>query len=305
MESQTFDLLPDGRKNAIFRVSFDFYTPRAHFVILPKSDKTIEPEFSRMTSEQVCELIEGSQDDAIDFGWKSRNFVDSPRFVDIDKGYIFSPSLCGRRELLGRIQAPKRRDSQLAKFGYVTKQWKADKDPCSYAKNVRGYPYRSYLSEEVAQITSTQPLVYDSRKNATRHSGINVVYHSSHPKIGFLGSDVKNTEYLKEVLLVMEKYANQHGLTDCASRNDNNGCHLCVYLGSCMLGAYFGEVQEWYLSRNDVASSCNVVGYIVTTGARFYDLCPPKQRQSCSKLLRIPSSHVLREGSVAMQDNCF
>ena len=286
MESQTFDLLPDGRKNAIFRVSFDFYTPRAHFVILPKSDKTIEPEFSRMTSEQVCELIEAAKT-MLSISAANRGTLSIHRGSWTSAKDTFLAHLCVDVE--SYLNVFRRRKGEIPNWpssGYVTKQWKADKDPCSYAKNVRGYPYRSYLSEEVAQITSTQPLVYDSRKNATRHSEINVVYHSSHPKIGFLGSDVKNTEYLKEILLVMEKYANQHGLTDCASHNDNNGCHLCVYLGSCMLGAYFGEIREWYLPGNDLASSCNVVGYIVTTGAQFYNLCPPKQRESWFKAFK-------------------
>ena len=259
-----------------------------------------------MTSEQVCELIEAAKT-MLSISAENRGTLLIHRGSWTSTKDTFLAHLCVDVE--SYLDVFRRRKGEIPNWpssGYVTKQWKADKDPCSYAKNVRGYPYRSYLSEEVAQITSIpKPLVYDSRKNATRHSGINVVYHSRHPKIGFLGSDVKNTEYLKEVLLVMETYANQHGLTDCASRNDNNGCHLCVYLGSCMLGAYFGEIREWYLPSNDVASSCNVVGYIVTTGARFMT-CVPRSNDSLGlKLSRIPSSHVLREGSVAMQDNCF
>jgi hypothetical protein len=52
------NLLRDDFKNNVFAVSFDFYTPRPHFMILPKNIESIDPEFSRMTNDQTRQLIE-------------------------------------------------------------------------------------------------------------------------------------------------------------------------------------------------------------------------------------------------------
>lgn len=91
----------------------------------------------------------------------------------------------------------------------------------------------SYFSEDVAQI---QRLVDDeslsSDPTTFEYSGMHIVYHPAHPKVGFLGKKVESTEELQKVLEILREYARRHGLTNAASRDEDNGCHLCLCLGS-------------------------------------------------------------------------
>ena len=51
-----YDLLPD--ENEPFLVTFDLYTPRPHFIILPKEPKSIQPpDFSALNDKQIVSLI--------------------------------------------------------------------------------------------------------------------------------------------------------------------------------------------------------------------------------------------------------
>jgi alpha/beta superfamily hydrolase len=67
---------------------------------------------------------------------------------------------------------------------YVTRQWKTNDDPKSYPQNVRGYPYGSYLNDEVAAIKKLQSAP-QSNLPEVDVQGIAVILHPSHP--GLLG----------------------------------------------------------------------------------------------------------------------
>ena len=71
-----------------------------------------------------------------------------------------------------------------------------------------------------------------------------IVYHARHPKIGFVGKKTDSVvEELQKVLLAMEEFAREHGLTNLESNHESDGCHLCLHLGS---GTYIYTGQFSY-----------------------------------------------------------
>ncbi len=263
-------MLPYGKKNDIFRVSFDFYTPRPQFVIIPREIESIEPEFCAMSAEQTCILIEAAKSMLSCFripegvlsihrgSWKSRpakSFhchlcVDPERYLEI-------------------FEQKKKAIPNWPSVVYVTRQWGWNKDPRSYAQNVRGYPYKSRFKEDVSGILEllqdssnreslgmrlTQDSACSQATDSSHASAHNpnsspqallgqcltgVVYHPSHPKIGFVGKKNACVYDLHEMLWAMENFAGAHGLTDTETDDKNYGCHVCLYLGP---GTYFGTL---------------------------------------------------------------
>ena len=60
MELENYDLLRGG--NNTFRVTFDWFTLRPHFIILPKNPKfIIRPDFSCLNDGQTYSLINAAQ----------------------------------------------------------------------------------------------------------------------------------------------------------------------------------------------------------------------------------------------------
>ncbi|XP_028409729.1 uncharacterized protein LOC114532427 isoform X1 [Dendronephthya gigantea] len=284
---ENFDLLQHRNRNDIFRVSFDFYTPRPQFVIIPKDIESINPEFSAMTAEQTCVLIEAAKSVLSSFripsgvlsvhrgSWKSR------------PARSFHCHLCVDADrYLETFERRKKAIPNWPSVAYVTRQWCWNKDPHSYAQNVRGYPYKSRFKEDVSAIIQIMqsPITPVTLDNACAQatptpwtqaqpgnclSGI--VYHRSHPKIGFVGKKDATVYDLHEILRAIENFAAAYGLTDMETEDKDYGCHVCLYLGAAP--------SDWEFS-SQAASEYDIVGYLVTTGPRFYQLCPPEQRQS-------------------------
>jgi hypothetical protein len=108
------------------------------------------------------------------------------------------------------------------------------------AKCPRVYPYTSYFKEEVAaiidliQAKSSSDEPGKSAPQSALGGGITqIVYHARHPKIGFVGKKTDSVvEELQKVLLAMEEFAREHGLTNLESNHESDGCHLCLHLGS-------------------------------------------------------------------------
>ena len=230
-----YDLLHDS--NPIFNVTFDFYSPRPHFIILTKKGASIEREFSRITHEQTQQLVKAGKSVLECFGidagilsihrgaWRSERKKIHVHFcVDVESYLRVFES---RKEAIPNW--PNKR--------YVTKEWKFSKDPLSYPQNVRGYPYRSYLEQEVKAIRENSSREPSNKIDDLPLEGdiiTKVVYHPSHPKIGFVGKKPDSLQKLQQVLCAMEKFAKELELTDLESKDENHGCHLCLYLGSGM-----------------------------------------------------------------------
>ena len=240
-----YNLLRDDFTNVTFAVAFDVYTPRPHFIILPKKGETVDPDFSLVTNKQTQQLIETGKSALACF--------------KIDRGILsihrgswrttrdkFHVHICVDVESYLRIyESRKKVIPNWPSRDYVTKQWRWKKDPRSYADNVRGYPYRSYLDDEVASIRTIRKRpsarkTADIKENphdeeaALEGCTTKIVYHSSHPKIGFVGTKPESIQELQNMLSAMEKFAKENNLNDMESKDENHGCHICLYLGSGM-----------------------------------------------------------------------
>ena len=212
-----YNLLQGDFNNPMFAVTFDFYSPRPHFIILTKEGARIEREFSRITNRQTQQLIKAGksvlESFKIDGGilsihrgaWRSETKKIHVHFcVDVESYLRVFESL---KEAIPNWPSKQ----------YVTKEWKSSKDPRLYAQNVRGYPYRSYLEQEVKAI----------RANSSREPGVplgevsleggitKIVYHPTHPKIGFVGTKPESIQELQQVLCALEKFAKELRLTHC------------------------------------------------------------------------------------------
>lgn len=232
-----YNLLEGNFDNPIFDVTFDFYSPRPHFIILTKEGASIEREFSRITNAETQQLIKAG-----------KSVMES--FTEIDGGILSIHRGRWRSETdkihvhfcvnvesyLQVFESRKKAIPNWPSKQYVTKEWKKNKNPRSYVQNVRGYPYRYYLEKEVKAIeanSSCKPGV--PLGEVPLEGGITkIVYHPSHPKIGFVGTKPDSIQKLQEVLWAMEKFATELGMTDLESKDENHGCHICLYLGSGM-----------------------------------------------------------------------
>ncbi|CAB4016661.1 Hypothetical predicted protein [Paramuricea clavata] len=267
-----YNLLRGDFNNPIFAVTFDFYSPRPHFIILTKDGAGIEREFSRITHRQTQQLVKAGKsvlesfkiDDGIlsihRGAWRSETKKIHVHFcVDVESYLRVFESL---KEAIPNW--PNKR--------YVTKEWKGSTNPHSYAQNVRGYPYRSYLEKEVKAIRTNSSREPDVPLGEIQLEGgiTKIVYHPSHPKIGFVGTKPDSIEELQQVLWAMEKFAKELSLTDLESKDENHGCHICLYLGSV-------TTDGWNFTRKDGE---DVVGHIVMAGFRFYHLCPVDLREN-------------------------
>jgi hypothetical protein len=58
--------------------------------------------------------------------------------------------------------------------------------------------------------------------------GIAVILHPSHPKIGFVGKKIS----LQNLVWLIESFAVKLDLTISTSKDDNDGYHVCLHLGS-------------------------------------------------------------------------
>ena len=235
-------LLQGDFDNPIFFVTFDFYSPRPHFMILTKDDARIEREFSRITDTQIQQLVKAGK-------CALESFKINGGILSIHRGAWRSERkkihvhFCVDVESYLRVFESRKKDIRdWPNKRYVTKEWKSSKHPLSYAQNVRGYPYRSYVKKEVEAIKkqSHEPGVSVSLEEVPLEEvplegGISkIVYHPSHPKIGFVGTKSDSIQELQKVLSAMEKFAKELGLTDLESEDENRGCHICLYFGSSM-----------------------------------------------------------------------
>ena len=224
-ESKVYDLLPVHKKNDIFRVTFDLYTPRPHFILLPKPGVKDMSKDHSLTPEQRQQLIVTAREMLA-----SSNI--SSGTLSIHRGSWISKKsrtahfhLCVDVTNYLRIFEAKRHTDFFSWFknNDCANHWMR-KIGRSYARNVEEYPQKTYHGEDVENISDIIGKVGISENTE------NLVYHRKHPKIGFPGNGT--AEDLKNILIKMEEYAVLKELTIRDSKDENYGCHLCLNLGS-------------------------------------------------------------------------
>ena len=232
---EDYDLLPAGA-NETFRVTFDVYTPRPHFIILPKNRTAItSPDFRSLNDEQMRDLIRAAKSVLLHFEipfgilsihegkWrKTENFhvhihVNTERYLKILSNTL-DKAIPGWEEKIPEDRKnkwPRQEGTWLRK---------------PYKESVRDYPHEKYFQKDLDELEKklkNQKLSRVQPYSSEAGDIEKIVYHKRHPKISFV---VKTIE-LTKVLLAMKKYADRYGLTNAESRDYDDACHLCLYLG--------------------------------------------------------------------------
>lgn len=245
---EEFDLTPEDKKSSIFKVAFDYYTPRSHFVILPRDGGPgVEgSDYNDLSTDTRREFVRAASVIVAEYKLKTLATLSVHRGSWITTKRMFHAHVCADVE--DYIKVFHKKERQIPDWPsnrYVTKQWRASKDPRNYEANVRGYPFRTYVKEEIQDVeiirkrAQGKPPSKDKDKDKEKESGsassdiyegFTLLYHPTEPRVGFAAvkkSNFTEEDYLK-VLDSMNKFAGEKNLTDINSTGDDKGCHLCV-----------------------------------------------------------------------------
>ena len=230
-----FDLLPTDKKCDTFRVAFDYYSPRSHFMIVPLDGKAIT-NFNSLDQEAKLKIVKAAMAMvthynlqqlavlSLHFGkWGTeKNKFHGHLYVDLEE-YL---SIFKKRE--GEIPNwPSR--------GYVTREWKASKNPRHYESNVRGYPFKNYFNEEVEGVKKcrgTNPSSSAGSSATPSPPFSTILYHPSEPRVGFAvfsGRKIRAENFLEAQEAIIT-FASQNNLTNIYAKDENDGCHVCLVL---------------------------------------------------------------------------
>ena len=231
--SKVYDLLPTNDK---FRVTFDLFKPRPHFLLFPKPGVGGMSEDHSLEDNQGQQLIETAREMLT-----SSNI--SSGTLSIHRGSWISKKsptvhfhLCVDVTNYLRIYRAKKVTDFFSWFGNRRSfnHWKR-KFEHRYEEDVEEYPrekYHGHAVDEINRIIANEQSTSEStigNMQSTSENAENLVYwHRKHPKIAFPGNGT--AEDLENILIKMQEYAESNILTN--SEDENCGCHLCLNLGS-------------------------------------------------------------------------
>lgn len=274
MMSHTYDLLPQHLRCDTFKVNFDVYTPRPHFIILPHEKSSVGHDYSTLDSPKRLKVIKA----AVELVSHYTNLKHSA-ILSIHCGSwittkdMFHAHVCvDLNEYLEIYDKNKHKIPEWPSAKFVTRQWRASKNPEDYEKNVCGYPFKTYFKQEVAAIKKNQEKETPHERNGGDSEGsseFRILYHPSEPKIGFASKSKISSSETSVLLGAQEalfKFATDCKLTNMSSKNEDEGCHVCLILDDKKHG--FDDLTD-----------SSLVGYIQVTGLKFYTLCPPNIRE--------------------------
>ena len=238
-KGETFDLLPSNAKCDTFKVVFDYYSPRAHFIIVPRDRQSIT-NYNSIAEGTKLKIVEAAMT-MVSYYELQKSATLSLHFgkwgTDKDK---FHAHLCvDVEDYLSVYDDRKHEVPNWPSKRSVTKEWRACKDPShiSYVKNVRGYPFKTYFKDEVEAVTKYRETP-EARTNAVRPSAIPspftaILYHASEPRVGFAVKNCATARSAEARLKAQEAiitFASQYNLTNIHARSDDDGCHVCLVL---------------------------------------------------------------------------
>ena len=233
-QREPFDLLPTSEKCDTFMVVFDYYTPRAHFIIVPRDKSGSKAPGAKLKIVEAAMVMVSH--------YNLQQSVLSLHCgkwgTDKKKSHVH---LCVDVEEYLRIYD--RRKDEIPNwppsehFVNNNREWKT-KEPThsGYVKNVRRYPFKTYFKDEVKAVRNYRQT--EARTSTVGPSAIPppftaILYHLSEPRVGFA---VKNCETARsaEARLhaqeAMIEVAKQYNLTDIHSQSEDDGCHVCLVL---------------------------------------------------------------------------
>lgn len=235
-EGKPFDLMPPDQKCDTFKVAFDYYTPRAHFIILPRDRSKPGTDYNSLEPGARLKVIKVAMTMVAHYRLQ-KSAIFSLHFGSwITTKNMFHAHVCADvNEYLRVYERKKGEIPNWPSRDYVTKQWKASKDPRNYAINVQQYPVRTYFKEEVEAVHE-----YRRSKPTTAETTLTpsspftaILYHPSEPRVGFAvekSARPKSAESFLEAQEAIVKFASQNKLTDMSVKGDDNGCHVCLVL---------------------------------------------------------------------------
>ncbi|XP_031565797.1 uncharacterized protein LOC116300956 [Actinia tenebrosa] len=287
---EEFDLIPVDKKSSVFKVAFDYYTPRSHFVILPRDGGPgVEGnDYNNLSTETKQELVRVASAIVSEYKLKTLATLSVHRGSWITTKRMFHAHVCA--DVDDYIKVFKKKEKQIPDWPssrYVTKQWRASRDPRDYEANVRGYPFRTYMKEEIQDIEIIRKRGHakpspnkDKDKGSSSASsdtceGFTLLYHPTEPRVGFAAVKKSNftaEDYL-QVLDVMNKYAGENNLTDINSKGDDRGCHLCVVFNA--------DLKHGFEFGSSTDDDLILQGYLQLSGPKYYrDFCPEDMKES-------------------------
>ena len=233
-DGELFDLMPVDQKCDTFRVAFDYYSPRSHFIIVPRDRKSIT-SFNSLDQGAKLKAVRAAMSMvshyelhqlaifSLHFGkWgTNKDQFHGHLYVDVDE-YL-------------RIFEKRKNEIPNWPSGYVTGEWESE-NPEDYKSNVRRYPAKTYFKKEVKSVKEyrrTKPSTSTAGASATPSPPFTAIpYHPSEPRVGFAvkSERTRRAEAFLEAQEAIIKFASQKNLTNKDAKDDNDGCHVCLVL---------------------------------------------------------------------------
>lgn len=242
-----FDLVPGTKSSNLFKVVFDYYTPRPHFVILPREASELKAlaDYNQLAEFHKLDFVRTAKAMVDEYKLDGATLLSVHRGSWLSNKDMFHASVCvGVDQYIHVLHVKEQQIPDWPNKKYITKEWRASKNPRDFEKNVRGYPFKTYYNDELKSIREfiTKGTVKVSINPPKTYEGYNLLYHSSEPRVGF--SIVKSADEDSEagyvrILDAMNKFAGENGLTDLGGRGDDKGCHICLVLGRSDHGKCF------------------------------------------------------------------
>ena len=208
-----------GEDSAFFRMAFDFFTPRAHFIMLEKKGHHLpRTGYQDLKEEQKDDLLSAAKRFIAD-----NDLTDVTLSVHMGSWYRtknFHVHLVVSNEQYIRVfRANKKQLSDWPTMRSVNKQWKK-REPTkrAYECNVYAYPLRSYQDEDIKDIkdfrAGERSVQVPKVPNFTQFKGYRLIFHRYFPLIGFqqIASEKKGGESTDRGNL--DGGSPEHGSTD-------------------------------------------------------------------------------------------
>ena len=231
---EQFDLLPSDKRCKIFAVTFDFYTPRAHFIILPRRMFPVPENYNGLDHTTRLRVVATAKAMVSHYGLEKSAILSVHFGSWLTTKDRFHVHICV--DLDDYLRVFETKEDEIPEWPsrkYVTRQWKARQDPNYYEINVRGYPFKTYFKEELADIRKLKSQHLSSTEALAVAQPLCILYHPSEPKVGFAVDESKKSntdEFLLEVQEAIIDFATKSNLTNIHARDDYGGCHVCLIL---------------------------------------------------------------------------
>lgn len=234
-DGEQFDLLLPSKKCDTFRVAFDYYSPRPHFIIVPRDRKSIT-NYNSLNPEGKLKIVQAAMEMVSDYKLQQTAILSLHFGSWVSEKNKFHAHCCVDVETYLTIFDKKKGEiPNWPSPKYVTREWKASKDHRQYALNVARYPFKTYFKDELKAVKQ-----YRQEKPSTSRDVVSAkppppftafLYHPSEPKLGFAvekSARPRSAEDLLEAQGAIIKFADQNKLTDMDAKDENDGCHVCL-----------------------------------------------------------------------------